>query len=95
MTTMKRRRHTPGQAVRKLREGERLLNAGQEQGLVLRELEITESTWNRWRSTYGGMKAADVKRLKELEAENARLASRWPRRSRVKAMLADLAEGKW
>ncbi len=53
MTTMKRRRHTPEQAVRNLREGERLLNAGQELGLVLRELEITESTWNRWRSTYG------------------------------------------
>ena len=70
---MKRRRHRPEQAVRKLREGEKLLNAGEELGSVLRALEITESAWNRRRSTYGGMKAADVKRLNELEAESARL----------------------
>ena len=66
---MKRKRHTPEQAVRKLREGEKLLNGGAELGSVLRQLEITESTWNRWRSTYGGMKAADVKELKELRVE--------------------------
>ena len=54
MTDMKRRRHSPEQAIRKLREGERRLNADEELGLVLRELEITESTWSRWRSTYGG-----------------------------------------
>ena len=53
--------------------GERRLNAGEELGLVLRQMEITESTWNRWRSTYGGMKAADAKELKELRVENARL----------------------
>ena len=40
---------------------------------MLRELEITESTWSRRRSTYGGMKAADAKELKELRVENARL----------------------
>ncbi len=73
MTDMKRRRHSPEQAIRKLREGERRLNAGEELGLVLRQLEITESTWNWWRSTYGGMKAADAKELKELRVENARL----------------------
>ena len=69
---MKRKRHTPEQAVRKLREGEKRLNAGEDLGLVLRHLEITESTWNRWRSTYGAMKAADAKELKELRVENAR-----------------------
>ena len=58
---MKRKRHTPEQAVRKLREGEKRLNAGEGLGSVLRQLEITESTWNRWRSSYGGMKAAEVK----------------------------------
>ena len=51
MTDMKRRRHSPEQAIRKLRGGERRLNAGEELGLVLRQMEITESTWNRWRST--------------------------------------------
>ena len=69
---MKRKRHTPEQAVRKLREGERRLNAGEQLGSVLRALEIPESTWNQWRSTYWEVKAADVKRLKELEVENAR-----------------------
>ena len=40
---------------------------------VCRQLEITQSTWHRWRTQYGGMKANDAKRLKELEKENVRL----------------------
>ena len=55
-TTMKRHRHTPEQIVRKLREGERLLNEGKDITEVVRHLEIAESTWNRWRAQYGGMK---------------------------------------
>ena len=70
---MKRKRHTPEQIVRKLREGDRLLNEGQELADVLRQLEVSESSWNRWRAQYGGMKADEAKRLKELERENARL----------------------
>ncbi|HXA53371.1 MAG TPA: IS3 family transposase, partial [Solirubrobacteraceae bacterium] len=49
-TIVKRRRHTPGQAVRKIREGERLLNEGGELVEVLRRLEVSEATWNRWRA---------------------------------------------
>ncbi len=70
---MKRRRHTPEQVVRKLAEGEKLLGQGQNIEEVTRHLEITESTWHRWRNQYGGMKADDAKRLKELEKENSRL----------------------
>jgi putative transposase len=70
---MKRRRHTPEQIVRKLAEGEKLLGQGQVIEDVCRHLEITESTWHRWRNQYGGMKADDAKRLKELERENGRL----------------------
>jgi putative transposase len=40
---------------------------------VARHLEITESTWHRWRNQYGGMKADDAKELRELQRENARL----------------------
>ena len=40
---------------------------------VLKELEVSEATYHRWRAQFGGMKADDVKRLKELEGENARL----------------------
>jgi putative transposase len=70
---VKRRRHTPEQIVRKLAEGEKLLGQGQDLEEVARHLEITESTWHRWRNQYGGMKADDAKELKELQRENARL----------------------
>jgi hypothetical protein len=40
---------------------------------VARHLEITESTWHRWRNQYGGMKADDAKELRELRKENQRL----------------------
>ncbi len=70
---MKRHRHTLEQIVRKLREGERLLNEGKDITEVVRHLGIAESTWNRWRSQYGGMKADEAKRLRQLEGENARL----------------------
>jgi hypothetical protein len=70
---MKQRRHTPEQVIRKLAEGERLLGQGKELAEVVRHLEVTEATWYRWRNQYGGMKADDAKRLKELERENVRL----------------------
>ena len=92
---MKRHRHTPEQAVRKVREGERLLNEGQDLAEILRHLEITESTWNRWRNQYGGMKAEEAKRLKELERENARLKRIVADQALDNAMLKELAEGKW
>ena len=69
---MKRRRHTPEQIVRKLREADRMLAEGIEVPEVGKALEVSEATYHRWRAQYGGMKADDVKRLKELERENAR-----------------------
>ena len=92
---MKRHRHTPDQAVRKLREGERLLNEGKDLTEVLRHLEIAESTWNRWRNQYGGMNPSQAKRLKELEVENVRLKKLLTEAELDKAMLKELAEGKW
>jgi putative transposase len=71
--SMKQRHHTPEQVIRKLAEGEKLLNQGNDIAEVCRQLEITESTWHRWRNQYGGMKADDAKRLKELEKENTQL----------------------
>jgi putative transposase len=70
---MSRRRHTPEQVVRKLREADRLLSEGMELPEVWKQLEVSEATYHRWRVQFGGMKADDVKRLKELEAENTRL----------------------
>ncbi len=50
-----------------------MLNAGKDLALVLQSLETSQSTYERWRAQYGGMKAAEAKRLKELEDENRRL----------------------
>jgi len=70
---MKKKRHSPEQIIAKLREAEVGLNAGRELATVCRQLEISEQTYYRWRQQYGGMKADEVKRLKELEKENSRL----------------------
>lgn len=73
MSGKKRRRHSPKQIVAKLQEADRLLNAGQSLGQVLQHLGVSEATYHRWRNQYGGMKAKEAQRLKELEQENARL----------------------
>jgi putative transposase len=92
---VKRHRHTPEQAVRKVREGERLLNDGADLAQVLRVLEISEATWNRWRARYGGMKASQARRLKELEAENARLKRLVANQALDIDLLKELAEGNF
>jgi putative transposase len=92
---MKRRRHTPEQVIRKLAEGEKLLAGGQDLAQVVRHLEITESTWHRWRNQYGGMKADDAKRLKELEKENKRLKKIVADQALDIDMLKELAEGNF
>jgi len=70
---VKRRRHTPEQVIRKLREADRMLGEGRTLAEVAKALEVSEATYHRWRNQYGGMKADDAKRLKELERENAQL----------------------
>jgi putative transposase len=68
-----KKRLTPEQIVRKLREADAELAAGAPIPEVARQLGISEATFHRWRNQYGGMKADAMKRLKELEKENARL----------------------
>ena len=70
---IKRRQHTPEQIVRKLREADRMLGEGSSVVELCKQLMVTEQTYYRWRNQYGGMKADDAKRLKELEKENSRL----------------------
>src|SRR3954453_16080086 len=93
--TMKRKRHTPEQIVRKLREGDRLLNEGKDLTEVLRHLEVSESSWNRWRAQYEGRKADEGRRLKELERENARLKKIVADKTLEIDMLKELAEGNF
>ena len=59
--------------MRKLREVERLLGEGQTTAEAAKQVEISEQTYHRWRKQYGGMKADDARRLRELERENVRL----------------------
>ena len=92
---MKHRRHTPDQIVRKLREAERLIAEGADTATVAKHLEVSEQTYHRWRNQYGGMKADDAKRLKELERENTRLKRIVADQALDISALKDVAEGKF
>jgi putative transposase len=92
---MSRRRHTPEQVVRKLREADRLLGEGIELPEVIKQLEVSEQTYFRWRNQFGGMKAEDVKRLKELEAENQRLKRIVADQVLENQALKEIAKGNW
>ena len=70
---MQRKRHSPEQIIRKLREADVELAGGTAVADVCKKLAVSEQTYFRWRHQYGGLKADEMKRLKELEKENARL----------------------
>jgi putative transposase len=92
---MKRRRHTPEQIIRKLREAERMLGEGKTIPEAAKALEISEQTFHRWRNQYGGMKADDAKRLKELERENGRLKSIVADQALEVRALKEISRGNW
>jgi hypothetical protein len=73
MTTKRWKQHSPEQIVRKLRDGDGMLNAGKDLAAVRHVLEVSEATYGLWRAQYGGMKAEAAVRLKKLEEENKRL----------------------
>lgn len=95
MTKKKRRRHTPEQIVKKLRDAEAMLNSGKDLAAVLQSLEVSEATYHRWQNQYGGMKASEAKRLKELEDENRKLKEIVADKELDIKMLKHLAEGNW
>ena len=70
---MPRERHKPEEIVAKLRQVDVLVSQGQGVADAVRSIGVTEVTYYRWRQEYGGLKADQVKRLKALETENARL----------------------
>ena len=70
---MARKNYSPEQIIAKLREVEVLLSQGKTQEQAVRAIGVTGNTFYRWRKEYGGMGIDQAKRLKELEAENARL----------------------
>lgn len=95
MTTKRRTRHSPAQIVHKLRDADAMLNAGKDIAAVLQALEVSESTLDRWRNQYGGMKSSEAKRLKSLEDENQRLKRLVADLSLDNQMLKFLQEGNF
>ncbi len=95
MSQNRRKRHSPEQIVRKLRDADAMLNAGKDLAAVLQALEISEATYHRWRTQYGGMKAEEAKRLKQLEDENKRLKQLVADQALDIQMLKHVAEGNW
>jgi putative transposase len=68
-----KKRHSPEQIVRKLRQADEKLATGASVPQVARELGVSEATYHRWKNRYGGMDPSETRRLRELEKENARL----------------------
>lgn len=95
MSTKRRRRHSPEQIVRKLRDADAMLNSGKDLAAVLQSLEVSESTLERWRKQYGGMKSEEAVRLKKLEEENKRLKELVAEKELDIKMLKHLVEGNW
>jgi transposase-like protein len=90
---MKRTRHSPEQIIKKLRDADGMLAAGRTIGEVCQALGISEPTFQRWRQQYGGMKAAEARRLKELEEENKRLKKLLAEAELDKAILKEALQG--
>lgn len=95
MGERRRKRHSPEQIVKKLRDADAMLNAGKDLAAVLQALEISQATYDRWRNQFGGMKAEEAKRLKELEEENRRLKQIVADQVLDIQMLKHIAKGNW
>ena len=92
---MKVKKHNPEQIIKKLREADAMIATGKTIGQVVQSLEISEQTFHRWRNQYGGMKAEEAKRLKELEEENRRLKKLLAEAEVDKAILKEALEGNY
>lgn len=92
---MGRKRHTAEEIVNKLRQAEVELGKGSSMPAVCKLLGVTEQTYYRWRTEYGGLKADQAKKLKSLERENARLKKLVADLSLDKAMLREVASGNF
>jgi putative transposase len=93
--TMKQKRHQPTQIITMLRNAEAELAAGLSIGQICQKLSVSEATFHRWRHQYGGMKANEMKRLKELQQENARLKKLVADQALDILILKEAAEGNF
>ncbi len=92
---MKGKRHTPEQVIVLLRQAEVELSSGSSIAAVCQKLAISEQTFHRWRNQYGGMKADDARRLRELEKENASLKRIVADKELEIAAHKEISRGNW
>jgi len=92
---MGKKRHSAEDIVSKLRQVDVLTAQGRTVAEAIRQIGVTEVTYYRWRSEYGGLKSDQVKRLKELETENARLRRAVSDLTLEKLILKEAASGNW
>jgi transposase-like protein len=91
----RKKAHSPEEIVAKLRQAEVLIGQGKAVADAVRAIGVTEPTYYRWRTEFGGLKLDQVKRLKELERENARLRKAVSDLTLEKVILKEAASGKW
>ena len=94
-TAMPKKRYTPEEIVAKLRQVDVLVSQGQNIADAIRQIGVSEVTYYRWRQEYGGLKTEQVKRLKELETENARLRKAISDLTLDKLILQEAARGNF
>lgn len=92
---MPRKRHAAEEIVTKLRQVDVLSSQGKSMAEAIRSIGVTEVTYYRWRSEYGGLKGDQVKRLKELKTENSRLRRAVSDLTLDKMILAEAARGNF
>jgi putative transposase len=92
---MKRKKYSSEQIVKKLRQADAALSSGSTVEQVCRQLEISDATYYNWRKQYGQMKLDQVKHLKSLQKENARLKKLIADLSLDKAILEEALRGNY
>ena len=92
---MTKKRYTPEEIVAKLRQVDVLVSQGQNIADAIRQIGVSEVTYYRWRQEYGGLKADQVKRLKQLEQENSRLRRAVSDLTLDKLILQEAARGNF
>ena len=92
---MSRKRYSPEKIIGMLREAEVLLAQGMTVGQICRQLSVCEQSYYRWRKQYGGLRISQVKRMKDMERENARLKKAIAELTLDKVILKEALEGNY
>ena len=92
---MRRKRYSPEKIIGMLREAEVALAQGMTVGAICRQLSISEQSYYRWRKQYGGLRISQVKRMKDMERENARLKKAVAELTLDKVILKEALEGNY